>query len=256
MFSAPQAERRLNRVFTVDSGAVAYAGADGLGRSPRARRPAGAPGDPADADRGAGRRRVAWRRHRRQCHRLLVAAGVRVSAAARRRGHLALLPRRAARRGRHLPGRVVAGVWRPAEQLPAFEDVLAFRMAPLNVGEAGRTERQFGMLVSGNYFSELGLQPALGRFLAPTKSARPARAPVVVISYDFWQTRFAGATDAIGQTLRVNDRPLTVIGVTPRGIPGHGRRRQVRSLWCRRRWRRCCSRDRASSTSAGTAATR
>jgi predicted permease len=105
-------------------------------------------------------------------------------------------------------------------QLPAFQDLLAFRMAPFNLGEAGRTERQYGLLVSANYFSELGLMPALGRFLQPDEASTPGGPPVVVISHEFWQSRFAGASTAIGQTLRVNDRPLTVIGVTPEGFQG------------------------------------
>ncbi|HKW02797.1 MAG TPA: ABC transporter permease [Vicinamibacterales bacterium] len=106
------------------------------------------------------------------------------------------------------------------KQLPSFDDVLAFRMTPFNLGEAGRTERTFGLLVSGNYFSELGLQPALGRFLQPDEVSKPGAAPAVVISYDFWQARFASQPSAIGQILRVNDRPLTVVGVTPEGFQG------------------------------------
>src|SRR6266851_5992341 len=51
------------------------------------------------------------------------------------------------------------------EGLSSLPDVLAFRMVPFNVGESGRTQRTFGLLVSGNYFSALGLRPALGRFL-------------------------------------------------------------------------------------------
>ncbi len=52
-------------------------------------------------------------------------------------------------------------------QLPSIEELVAFRMAPLNVGEAGRTERTYAQLVSGNFFTALGLQPAAGRFIRP-----------------------------------------------------------------------------------------
>jgi predicted permease len=104
--------------------------------------------------------------------------------------------------------------------LPSFDDILAFRMVPFNLGEAGRTERIFGVLVSGNYFSALGLTPALGRFLQPDEVSTAGGAPVVVISHDFWQSRFAGAPTALGATLRVNDRPLTIVGVTPAGFQG------------------------------------
>src|SRR2546425_6173829 len=61
----------------------------------------------------------------------------------------------------------------------AVPDILAFRMVPFSVGDAGRTERAFGLLVSDNYFSALGLTPALGRFFrADEASSTPA--PVIV----------------------------------------------------------------------------
>ncbi|MBI1876312.1 MAG: hypothetical protein HYS05_20805 [Acidobacteria bacterium] len=51
------------------------------------------------------------------------------------------------------------------ERLRSFPDLLAFRMAPFNIGETGRTQRTFGLLISGNYFSALALRPAFGRFV-------------------------------------------------------------------------------------------
>jgi predicted permease len=106
------------------------------------------------------------------------------------------------------------------ERLQSFEAVVAFRMTPLYVGEPGNVERVFGLLVSGNYFDALGLQPALGRFFAPGEVARPGAEPVAVVSYGVWQTRLGGAADALGRTVRVNGRDLTVIGVAPRGFQG------------------------------------
>jgi predicted permease len=107
-----------------------------------------------------------------------------------------------------------------APRLQAIEDLIAFRMAPLNVGEAGRTERTYALLVSGNYFTGLGLRPALGRFIRPDEAAVPGAEPVVVLSYDYWQTHFSGSPSALGQALQVNDNRLTVIGVTPEGFQG------------------------------------
>ena len=78
-------------------------------------------------------------------------------------------------------------------QAPALRDIVAFQMAPFNVGEKGQTERTFGQLVSGNYFSALGLKPAIGRFIRPEEAEHPGPEPVLVISYDYWQTRFGGA---------------------------------------------------------------
>lgn len=106
------------------------------------------------------------------------------------------------------------------ERLGALDDLLAFRMLPLYVGESGRVERATGLLVSGNYFGALALAPAAGRFPRADEVATPGSAPVVVISYDYWQTRFAGSAGALGQSVRVNGTPLAIVGVAPRGFKG------------------------------------
>jgi predicted permease len=105
-------------------------------------------------------------------------------------------------------------------QVPALRDIVASQMVPFNVGERGQTERTHGQLVSGNYFSALGLKPAMGRFFRPEEAERSGTEPVVVISYDYWQTRFRGAPEAVGKKLRVNDRELMVIGVAPKDFQG------------------------------------
>jgi predicted permease len=105
-------------------------------------------------------------------------------------------------------------------QLPSLPDLIAYRMVPFTIGTADHAERTYGLLVSGNYFSALRLRPALGRFLRPDETIRAGTEPLVVISHEFWETRYTSASDAIGQTLRVNERPLTIIGVAPRGFQG------------------------------------
>jgi predicted permease len=105
-------------------------------------------------------------------------------------------------------------------ELTSFEELVAFRMAPLNVGPPGRTERTYAQLVSGNFFTALKLQPAAGRFIRPDEVERPGAEPVVVLSHDYWQTHFGGAPAAIGRTIRVNDFELTIIGVAPRSFQG------------------------------------
>ena len=101
-----------------------------------------------------------------------------------------------------------------------IDEMLAFRMIPLYIGESGRVERSTGLLVSDNYFTSLGLVPALGRFLRADETAQPGGAPVVVISHDYWQTRYGGRPDALGQTVRVNGTDLAIVGVAPRGFKG------------------------------------
>ena len=105
-------------------------------------------------------------------------------------------------------------------QVPALRDIVASQMVAFNVGEPGQTERTHGQLVSGNYFSALGLKPEIGRFIRPEEAERAGTEPVVVISYDYWQTRFRGAPEAVGQKLRVNERDLIVIGVAPMEFQG------------------------------------
>jgi predicted permease len=106
------------------------------------------------------------------------------------------------------------------EGVPSFESVVAFRMVPLNVGDATRIERTTGLLISGNYFEALQLRPAVGRFISADEAETPGRAPVVVISYDYWQTRFAGQADVVGKSIRVNNVDLAIVGVTPDRFQG------------------------------------
>jgi predicted permease len=102
----------------------------------------------------------------------------------------------------------------------SFGGLFAFRPAPFNLGDPSRLERVFGMLVSGNYFDALGLRPAAGRFLQASEAAQPGAEPVAVISYDYWQTRFDRDPAVVGQTLRVNGQPLTIVGVGPERFQG------------------------------------
>lgn len=105
-------------------------------------------------------------------------------------------------------------------RMPSIEQLVASRMAPLNVGDAGRTERTYAQLVSGNFFAALRLRPLAGRLIRSDEVERPGGEPVVVISNDYWQTHLAASPSAIGQTIRVNDRHLTIIGVAPAGFQG------------------------------------
>jgi predicted permease len=67
--------------------------------------------------------------------------------------------------------------------------------------------------VAGNFFQVFGVQPHIGRMLAPDDDRTGSGIPVVVLQYDFWQSRFGGRHDVIGSTLRLNGTPFTVVGV-------------------------------------------
>ena len=76
--------------------------------------------------------------------------------------------------------------------------------------------------VSGDYFSTLGVQPFLGRVLGPSDVGleRGSSAPVAVISYTCWQRRYNSDPAVVGKRIRVNDHPLTIVGVAPKGFTG------------------------------------
>jgi putative ABC transport system permease protein len=77
-----------------------------------------------------------------------------------------------------------------------------------------------GRMVSGNYFTVLGMQPAAGHLIAEADDTAENANPVVVLSYSYWQRKFAGSLSIINQDIRLNGFPFTVIGVAPRGFGG------------------------------------
>jgi len=86
---------------------------------------------------------------------------------------------------------------------------------------AGNTAQRAAVeLVSGNYFQVLGVGPALGRMLTPEDDKVKGGEPYVVLSYGFWTARFAADTSILNKTIRVNNQPMTVVGVAPKGFKG------------------------------------
>jgi predicted permease len=99
-------------------------------------------------------------------------------------------------------------------------DVIVDRDSAGGAGSGGEAEHPHGRFVSGNYFSVLRLPAYAGRTFTARDDAVPGGDPVVVISYAYWQRRFAGARSVIGRTLSVNGMPLTIIGIAPPGFSG------------------------------------
>ncbi len=83
-----------------------------------------------------------------------------------------------------------------------------------------RSEMAPAQLVSGEFFSLLGLSPALGRLLTASDNQTVGGNAVAVIAYGFWQRGFAGSPDVIGRTIHLNGSPLTIVGVAPQGFRG------------------------------------
>jgi predicted permease len=105
----------------------------------------------------------------------------------------------------------------------AFAGVFGFALIqhPKSIVQIdGQAETCGGLqLVSGNYSSVLGLQMPVGRNLSAADDD-PAAPPVAMISYRYWQARFAGDPAVIGKTIIVNNVLVTIVGVTPRGFHG------------------------------------
>jgi predicted permease len=106
------------------------------------------------------------------------------------------------------------------DAIPLFDGVIARAHVPLSVASGGVTERAAGDVVSGNFFSVLGIRPALGRLLVPEDDRVPGASPVAVLSYGYWQSRFGGDSGVVGRKISLNAYPFTVVGVAAPGFAG------------------------------------
>ncbi|MEA2260716.1 MAG: hypothetical protein QOJ51_3541, partial [Acidobacteriaceae bacterium] len=107
------------------------------------------------------------------------------------------------------------------KQSSAMESLFAFK--PLDrqtVTVDGHAEAVEAEMVSGNYYSSLGVRPQLGRGIQEPDDGSPGRGPVVVISDRFWMKQFARSANVIGKTILVNMTPMTIVGVNPPGFSG------------------------------------
>lgn len=96
-----------------------------------------------------------------------------------------------------------------------LSDVFAFApLNGLNVSVDGQPEIAGGQLVSGGYYDGLGVRPAKGRTITPDDDVKGAQ-PVVVITHRYWERRFGKDPEIVGKSIKVNNIPFTVIGVTP-----------------------------------------
>ena len=119
--------------------------------------------------------------------------------------------------------------------------------------EPGATPRvKGGMMVSGNYFHVLGVEPRLGRGFREDEDQVPGRDAVVVLGPEFWRHEFASDPSVLGRTIRLNGTDFTVIGVAPGDFPGDATSSGIPISTCRWRWRGCFppNRRRISSRTA------
>ncbi|HZI61644.1 MAG TPA: ABC transporter permease [Pyrinomonadaceae bacterium] len=108
---------------------------------------------------------------------------------------------------------------RMREQQGPVSDLFAFSEVSLNVNAGGQAELTSGQVVSGNYFTGLGVQPFLGRTLTD-EDDKPGATPVALMSYRYWQERFGSDNSIVGRQINLNNVAFTIIGVTPPGFNG------------------------------------
>src|ERR1044072_2765226 len=97
-------------------------------------------------------------------------------------------------------------------QADAFESLAAYEQTVLNATGETEAERVGGVVVTGNYFDVLGVKAQLGRTLQ-VSDEQPASERPVVISDGLWRRRFNREPSVVGQTLRLNGKPYTIVGV-------------------------------------------
>ena len=102
-----------------------------------------------------------------------------------------------------------------------FDDIAGYRVGFVGLAaERGRPDRVLASWVTGDYFSVLGVQPALGRLIR-AEEGRPGRPdPVVVLGHSTWRRRFGSDPTVVGRGAMINGQPCTIIGVVPAAFVG------------------------------------
>ncbi len=109
------------------------------------------------------------------------------------------------------------------ERVEAFEEVAAYQYWGHTIGEMGSPEQVRTMRVTASFFPLLGVRPLLGRDFTEDEM-NVGTEQVVLLDYGFWQERFGGDPKALGQSLRIDGRPYSIVGVLPEGFEFLGQR--------------------------------
>src|SRR5216684_1590609 len=102
----------------------------------------------------------------------------------------------------------------------SFSEIIAYQVTLAGLIADNRGDHCITTRVAGNYFSMLGVQPALGRLILPTEGQTPGADPILVLGYSYWQKRFAGDAGVLGKSVQMNGHPLTIVGVAPKDFHG------------------------------------
>jgi len=101
------------------------------------------------------------------------------------------------------------------EMAKAYSGIMAYLESAVQMSRQGEAaERTYVHAVSGNYFAVLGAQPMMGRLFLPNEGRALGADAIVVLTYDCWRSRFASDPRIVGQTVKIDGLPFTVVGVT------------------------------------------
>jgi predicted permease len=101
-----------------------------------------------------------------------------------------------------------------------FAEMTGFALDLAGLGSQGHADRIIMSYVPSNFFTMLGLHPAVGRLIVPGEGDAPRSAPVVVLGYGYWQRRFGGDPAVVGRSVSLDGHAVTVIGVTEKDFQG------------------------------------
>src|SRR5215831_1767297 len=101
-----------------------------------------------------------------------------------------------------------------------FSDLMGSSGIPLSITDGERPELIWGEIVTGNYFSGLGVHPIIGRGFLPEEDRTPGKMAVCVLNYNFWRQRFQGDVHVLGKVIKINGHSFTIVGVAARGFLG------------------------------------
>ncbi len=109
---------------------------------------------------------------------------------------------------------------RARDRQQSFDSLAAWGPASFDLATSGESRPAQGLWVSGNFFSTLGIQPAVGTLISPHHDTVACAEPTATISHAFWQREFASAPDVVGRTIKLDGHAFVVGGVTPRSFFG------------------------------------
>lgn len=105
-------------------------------------------------------------------------------------------------------------------QAEGFSDIVGYHPTLVGLTADNKGDHCVLSRVTGNFFSALGIQPAVGRLFLPTEGQTPGADPILVLGYSYWQKHFGGDPGVVGKQVTVNGNSLTIVGVAPKGFHG------------------------------------